>query len=229
MGHVIAIASHRSPITDAANVVLPACTAYEQEGVYVSMAKRAQRLRPGSSGPPETAPAWGILIGLAHRLGSPPPYRTPARVFAALAADHAPFAGLSYDDLGVLGAVIDVSGDGGGEEPAEAAPAGDGLPLVVGGRMFADAASHRSDALAGVREGAGVALAPAEARRLGLTAGAVARLRSPHGECALPVRIDETCPEGAAFATLGVPGAGVERLLPADRGPVSVTLSREGG
>jgi anaerobic selenocysteine-containing dehydrogenase len=67
-------------------------------------------------------------------------------------------------------------------------------------------------------------LNPAEARRTGVADGARARLRSPHGECTLPVRLDEAHPEGAAFVTAGVPGAGVERLIPADRGPVRVEI-----
>ena len=228
MGHVVAIASHRSPLTEAANVVLPAATGYEQEGVYVSMAKRAQRARPGSGGPAESAPAWEILIALAHRLGAPPAYRTPAQAFAAAAASRPALAGLSYDALGVLGLPIPgapaapaADGTGGAAEPA-----GDGLPLVVGRTLFADAPTHRSAALAAVRSGAAVTLAPAEAARLKLSDGAGAILRSPHGECALPVRVDAAYPEGAAFATLGVPGADVERLLPADRAPVRVSISR---
>ena len=227
MGHVVAIASHRSPLTDAANVVLPAATGYEQEGVYVSMAKRAQRARPGSLGPAESAPAWEILIALAHRLGAPPAHRTPAQAFAAAAATRPALAGLSYDALGVLGAVIPggsaaTSADGGGAPE----PAGDGLPLVLGRTLFADAPTYRSDALASVRLEAALTLAPAEAARLKLADGGRAILRSSHGECALPVRVDGAYPEGAAFATLGAPGAGVERLLPADRAPVRVTVSR---
>jgi hypothetical protein len=40
----------------------------------------------------------------------------------------------------------------------------------------------------------------------------------------LPVRIDAAHPAGAAYVATGVPGAGVERLLPADRGPVRVEI-----
>ncbi len=92
--------------------------------------------------------------------------------------------------------------------------------------LFADAPSYRSAALASVRREAALTLAPAEAARLKLADGGRAIVRSSHGECALPVRVDGAYPEGAAFATLGAPGAGVERLLPADRAPVRVTVSR---
>ncbi|MEZ0285324.1 MAG: 2Fe-2S iron-sulfur cluster-binding protein, partial [Thermoleophilia bacterium] len=82
----VAIATHASGLTEASTVVLPAATHYEQEGVYVSMNGRAQRLRPGAEPPAGAAPGWELLIALAHRLGSPPPYRIAARAFAAAAA-----------------------------------------------------------------------------------------------------------------------------------------------
>jgi predicted molibdopterin-dependent oxidoreductase YjgC len=217
----VAIASYASALTDAATVVLPAGTHYESQGVYVAMNGRAQRLRPAAALPQGAAPGWELLIALAHRLGAPPPYRSAASAFAAAAASRPALAGLDYDALGVLGRQIPVapppSPNG---SPGAREAAGEGLPLVTTQLIFGDEASHRSDALAAVRTGAEVVLHPAEAARQGLVDGARARLRSPHGECALPLRVDETHPEGAAFVTAGVPGSGVERLLAPDRGPV---------
>lgn len=226
----VAIATHASALTDASTVVLPAATHYEQEGVYVAMNGRAQRLRPGAAPPEGAAPGWELLIALMHRLGAPPPYRTPARAFAAAAAARHPLAGLDYDALGVLGVPLPAppaapSPDG-GPGPREAA--GPGLPLVATVRLFGGAAAHRSDALAGVRTGAELVLHPEEARRLGVGDGSVARLRSPHGECTVPARLDAAYPEGAAFVAAGVPGAGVDRLLPPDRGPVNVEIAGAG-
>jgi NADH-quinone oxidoreductase subunit G len=40
----------------------------------------------------------------------------------------------------------------------------------------------------------------------------------------LPVRVDPAHPAGAAYVAAGVPGADVERLIPADRGPVRVEI-----
>jgi len=39
------------------------------------------------------------------------------------------------------------------------------------------------------------------------------------------VRVDPAYPAGAAYVATGVPGAGVERLIPADRGPVRVEIA----
>ncbi len=40
------------------------------------------------------------------------------------------------------------------------------------------------------------------------------------------MRVDPALAEGAAFVTTGVPGAGVEALLPPGGGPVRVALAR---
>ena len=221
----VAIASYASALTEASTVVLPAATHYETDGVYVSMTGRAQRLRPGARPPAGAAPGWELLIALAHRLGGPPPYRTAARAFAAAADARPALAGLDYDAIGVLGArlapVTPVSPNGAN---GPRAAAGAGIPLVGSVRIFGNAAAHRSDALAAVRTGAEVVLHPDEGARLGVRGGGRARLRSPHGECTLPVRLDAGHPAGAAFVAAGVPGAGVERLMPADRGPVNVEI-----
>ena len=222
----IAIAAFTTPLVEGAMVVLPAATPYETEGVFVAMNGRAQRLRPGAAPPEGAAPGWELLIALAHRLGAPPPFRTAARAFAAAAAARPALAGLDYDALGVLGAPIGAvapispNGANGAREIA-----GTGLPLVTTERIFGNAITYRSDALAAVRTGAELVLNPAEAARHGLEEGGQAHLRSPHGECRLTVRTDDGHPEGAAFVAAGVPGGGVERLLAADRGPVRVEVS----
>ncbi len=92
-------------------------------------------------------------------------------------------------------------------------------------RIFGNATTYRSDALVAVRTGAEVVLNPAEAARHGIADGGAARLRSPHGEVTLTARTDDAHPEGVAYVAVGVPGAGVERLLPPDRGPVRVEVT----
>jgi len=222
----IAIASHASSLTDSATVVLPAGTHYESEGVYVAMNGRAQRLRPAASLPPRAAPGWEILIALAHRLWAPPPFRSAARAFAAAAAARPALAGLDYDTLGVLGAQVrPAPAPSPNGRPGPREHAGTGLPLVTTRPIFGDAASYRSDALLAVRTGAELVLHPAEAARHGLAEGSRARLSSPHGEAIMAVRLDAAHQEGVAYATAGVPGSGVGRLLPPDGGPVRVEVS----
>jgi NADH-quinone oxidoreductase subunit G len=225
---LLVIATHESALTARAAIVMPACGPYEQEGVLVAMNGRAQRLRPGQHGPEGAAPAWEILVALSHRLGRALPYRSAAQAFAGAATAHAAFAGMSHDTIGILGQPLPLPEaaemDG---ASARREPEGDGLLLVPVSHIFGDRASARSDALAAVRAAAEVALHPAQAGALGLAAGDVAEIRSPHGSCALPVRVDEALAEGAAYVTVGIPGSGVAGLMPVDRGPVRVALARQ--
>ncbi len=217
---------HANAVTDRATVVLPSASHYETEGVYVAMNGRAQRLRPGATPPEGAAPGWELLIALAHRLGVPPVYRSAAATFAAAAAATPAFTGLTYDELGTLGRQIaPAPAAGNGHVPAAREYAGTGLPMVTTTRIFGNADAYLSDALEEARTVADITLHPDEAARHGLAAGARVRLRSPHGECVLPLVIDAAHPEGAAFVASGVPGAGVERLMPPDRTPVRVELS----
>jgi NADH-quinone oxidoreductase subunit G len=222
---VMVIATHASPLSERAQVVLPALAAEEQEGVLVAMNGRAQRLRAAQRGPRGAAPAWEILVALTHRMGRPLPYRSAREAFAAAAAAHPALGGMSYTTLGVGGQVLpraeaaDQAADGAG------GAAGEGLVLVGTTPIFGDATSHRSDALASVRSGAEAAVGPGQARALGVGDGARVRLESPYGACELPLRVDDALADGAVYVTLGVPGAGVERLLPPDGGPVRVALA----
>jgi NADH-quinone oxidoreductase subunit G len=223
-GPVIAIATHESPLTARAAVVLPGLSHYEREGVLVSMNGRAQRLRRGARGPEGGAPAWEILIALAHRLGAPPPYRSPRAAFAAAAAAHEALAGLDYAAIGEEGARLPAPG---ASRPAAAPPAreGEGLALVTTGAIFGDRWSHRSDALAGARTGPELALNPRDAAAAGVADGGSARVRSPHGQCLLTLRVDRRVSAGVAQAAGTAPGAGVDALLPPDRAPVRVTVT----
>ncbi len=222
----VAIAAHASGATDSATVVLPAATHYESEGVYVAMNGRAQRLRPAAAPPEGAAPGWELLIALAHRLGAPPPFRTAARAFSAAAAARPALAGLDYDVLGTLGAQVPpAAAPSPNGRPGPREPVGTGLPVVATRPIFGDAAAHRSDALEAVRTSAELVLHPAEAARRGLADRSRARLRSPHGEATLPVRLDAGCLEGVAYLAADVPASGVGRLLPPDRGPVRVEVS----
>jgi NADH-quinone oxidoreductase subunit G len=226
-GPIIAIATHRSAITHRADIVLPALMHHEMEGVLVSTTGRAQRLRPGARGPEDAAAAWELLIALSHRVGKPLPQRTPAQAFATAAAASPAFAGMSYESIGAEGAgIARVTAPASPAAVARREPEGEGLPLVLTTEIFGDATAARSDALAAVRSGASLNLAPGQAASLGLTQGDQARVHSPHGECTLTVRLSDALPEGAAFVTTGPPSSGTALLLPADSGPVRVGITK---
>ncbi len=221
---VIEIGTHRTALTTRADVVLPALSAYEREGVLVSMNGRAQRLRPAAAGPAGAAPAWELLIALAHRLGTPPRERTPAQVFSTIAASYPAFAGMTYSTLGSLGQPL-IATSAPAIPPSAVEPSGEGLALVVTTPIFGGDA-RRSEALARVRPAPELALHPSVAAANGLATGSMVRVSSPHGSCVLPLRTDERLAETGAYVWLGL-GAGTEALLPAGRSSVRVTVAPE--
>jgi NADH dehydrogenase/NADH:ubiquinone oxidoreductase subunit G len=226
VGPIVAIASHRSELTDRAAVILPAATHYEQEGVLVSTAGRAQRLRPGVTSPKGTSPAWEILLGLSHRIGKPLPYRTARQVFDGVASRGGAFAGMSYDAMGVHGARIGAQA----RVPVQmetSPPEGDGLVLVPCPSIFGDVPSSRSDALRAVLTSPEAVVSSVDAERIGLNGDQHVRISSVQGELRLPVRTDPAVRVGSVLVTVGRPGAsGAEALLAFDRRPIRVSVAR---
>ena len=225
VGTIIEMGAYVSGLTGRASVVLPLLTPLEEEGVLVSMAGRAQRLRPGARECEGAAAAWELLVALTHRLGRAVPDRTPSQAFSRLAQRHSAFAGLDYGALGTEGAVIapvEATGADAGTAPAQ--PAGDGLLVVPCRPVFGDADAFRSDAMEPVREPARVCLAPAEAERLGVRTDARVHVRTPHGEMVLPLEVGSRYHEGAAYLVMGDPGTAAERLLPMDGGAVRAVV-----
>ena len=223
VGEIIEFSAFRTGVTDRASLVVPLLTPLEVEGVLVSMAGRAQRLRPGAREVEQAAGAWEVIIGLTHRLGRPVPDRTPAQAFSRAAAVHAPFAGLSYEVIGTEGAVVapgEVGTAAGRREPP-----GEGLAIVPCMPVFGDATAHRSDALASVVERTHVGLSPAEAERLGVRTEARVRVTTPFGEAVLPLEVDSRLHEGAVYLVAGDPALRALALLPHDRGPVRATVT----
>jgi NADH-quinone oxidoreductase subunit G len=103
------------PATENAHFVLPVTTFAEQEGTFTNLHGRVQRFWPGVEAPGAARPTWFVVGALlAARAGGIAP-RTAADSFARLGAQVPAFAGLTYDDLGTRGAVVNetvpLSGD----------------------------------------------------------------------------------------------------------------------
>lgn len=104
------------PATGNAHFVLPITTFAEQEGTFTNLHGRVQRFWTALTAPGAARPAWfalGTLVAV-HTAAETSP-RTAADSFALLSAQVPAFAGLSYDDLGTRGAVVNetvsLSGD----------------------------------------------------------------------------------------------------------------------
>jgi NADH-quinone oxidoreductase subunit G len=101
----------------AVDVALPVTNFTEEEGTFTNLRGRVQRFLQAKAAPGLARPSWFVLSDLLGSLGEATDFFVPADVFAALAASHAEFAGLSYDALGLRGLPVVSAG-----QPAGAAP-----------------------------------------------------------------------------------------------------------
>ncbi|MDH4045746.1 MAG: molybdopterin-dependent oxidoreductase, partial [Gemmatimonadota bacterium] len=104
--HVIHVGTTLPEAARGAAVVLPATTVAEEEGTFVNRDGRVQRYLQARSGPGMARPAWWALGEILAELGRGEPLGSSAEAFALLAAEVEAFAGLSYDGLGLRGAML---------------------------------------------------------------------------------------------------------------------------
>jgi NADH-quinone oxidoreductase subunit G len=85
---------------------LPTAAFLEKDGTFVNVHGRVQRV--GCAFPPlsDSRPDWSVLLEIAGRLNLGFAWRSPQEVFQALAAGVAPFAGLTYERIGLHGASL---------------------------------------------------------------------------------------------------------------------------
>jgi NADH-quinone oxidoreductase subunit G len=86
--------------------VLPIANMAEEEGTFTNLRGRVQRFMQAKAPPGFARPTWWVLADLLTAIGEKTEYFVAADVFAALAKDVAPFAGLSYQSLGLKGREI---------------------------------------------------------------------------------------------------------------------------
>ncbi len=93
-------------LANVARVALPVTNHTEEEGTFTNLRGRVQRFLQARTGPGVARPSWYALSDLAERLGASQGFAQPSDVFAAAAATHALFAGLTYARLGLRGLPI---------------------------------------------------------------------------------------------------------------------------
>jgi NADH-quinone oxidoreductase subunit G len=109
------LGTHSGPAAAAADFVLPVTTFAEQEGTFTNHEGRVQRFWPALSAPGAARPAWLVLGALVAERTQSDSIRKADQAFARLVATQGAFAGLSYDDIGTHGALVNdtvpLSGD----------------------------------------------------------------------------------------------------------------------
>jgi NADH-quinone oxidoreductase subunit G len=89
-----------------ANVVLPIANCVEEEGTFTNLRDRVQRFLQAKAAPGLARPSYFVAGDLLSALGEGEGYWTAGQAFDALAASVPAFAGLSYDKLGLRGALM---------------------------------------------------------------------------------------------------------------------------
>ncbi len=100
------LARHSTDAQMNADFVLPITTFSEQEGTFTNHEGRVQRFWPGLVPPAGARPAWLVLRALLAELSGSSVPRTAEEAFRALGELAGPFAGISYQDVGTRGAVV---------------------------------------------------------------------------------------------------------------------------
>ena len=89
-----------------ANVVLPIANCVEEEGTFTNLRGRVQRFLQAKAAPGLARPSYFVVGDLLAAMGEGEGYWTAEQVFTAMAASEPAFAGLSYDRLGLRGAMM---------------------------------------------------------------------------------------------------------------------------
>jgi NADH-quinone oxidoreductase subunit G len=89
-----------------ASVVLPIANCVEEEGTFTNLRGRVQRFLQAKAAPGIARPSYFVVGDVLSALGEGEGYWTAGQVFDAMAASLPSFAGLSYDQLGLRGALM---------------------------------------------------------------------------------------------------------------------------
>ena len=100
------LGDQQSPAASNAHFVFPLTNFAEQEGSFTNIAGRVQRFSPALEPPGMARPGWFILGALLAELNNRDAPLNAAESFSGLASRIEAFAGLTYQDIGDRGAVL---------------------------------------------------------------------------------------------------------------------------
>jgi predicted molibdopterin-dependent oxidoreductase YjgC len=93
-------------LADLVQVVLPLTNVMEEEGTFTNHRGLVQRFLQAKTAPGVARPSWFVLSELLHTMGEEARFYLPSDVFRAITATFEPFAHLTYDQLGLRGAAL---------------------------------------------------------------------------------------------------------------------------
>jgi len=106
---LVLIDIQRSETALYADILLPSASFAETDGTFTNHAGRVQRVRRAFEPAGEALEGWKLLATLLEKLGDDAAWGSAEQVFAALAKEAPPFAGLDYGTLAERGAPLSAS------------------------------------------------------------------------------------------------------------------------
>jgi formate dehydrogenase major subunit len=210
-----------------ADVILPASSYMEKDGTYTNTDRRVQLGRKVLDPPGQARVDWEVVQDIANRIGLDWRYESPRQIFDEMVSVIPSYTNLTYDNLGPSGKLYpnpDPEHSDGtvvmfGEKfntndglahlvPAEWLPArelpDETYPFVLNtGRMLehwhTGSMTRRSYALDTIAPKALVYIHPADAARLGINDGGMARVSSRRGVIELEAKVSHREAPGNIF------------------------------
>ncbi len=218
-----------------ADVVFPAAVSTEDDGTFTNGERVIQRVKAVVLPKGQSKPDWQILQSFANALGAGWSYSAPADVMGEVADLVPAYAGVSYarlDDGGLAWPcastddpgtpILNTGGFKGVFAPLKsgsartAVDADTPLILITGSVLEhheTGERSRRSEGLTKLRPAAVIEMNPADAARVDLVDGAMARVSNPNGAIELAVNTSARVPEGVVFVPGFDPASAVVKLL----------------
>jgi formate dehydrogenase alpha subunit len=231
-----------------AHVVLPGASWAEKDGTFSNTERKIQRVRKAVEPLQGTLPDWRILCELGSRLGLSMDYASPEEIFSDMASLSPIFAGITYDRLELGGLqwpcpTLDHPGTpflhqgkftrGRGlfhtidYRPPEEMPDDEYPYLLTTGRRYAHyhtrTMTGNCPTLHKEFPTPFAQVSYADAAKLGLKDGDLARVTSRRGEVVTPVRPGDVVPPGSIFMDFHFMEANPNVLLGTSLDPVSKT------
>jgi predicted molibdopterin-dependent oxidoreductase YjgC len=228
-----------------ADVVLPATTFAEKRGTFTNTERRVQFQEPAVRPPPGVRQDWEILADLAARFGHVFP-RSPEAIFEEIRATTPAYAGLTFERLAEVGICWPCPNEshpgtrtlhkgrfsrGLGlftpilwRPPAEE-PDTDWPMTLSTGRLLVHyhtrTMTRRANVLEAILDAGYVEVHPADAERLGLADGSMARVSTRRGEIETRVFVTPRGKPGSLFVPFHFGESAANRLTNAALDPIA--------
>lgn len=249
LDHLVVIDIFRTETADLADIVLPATSWGETDGVCTNTERRVQRLRAAVPAVGEAKPDWWIVSQIAKRLGVPGfEYDSAKEVFNELCELSPIYNGLDWDRIdkseyqwpvpdkehpGTPMLHQDEFKNGRGifkvigyRDPAEVIDEDYPIWLTTGRRLQAYHSRTQTGRSAGIEyllPGESLEVHPDDAVALKLADGDTCRLSSRRGSLEIPVKVTEQSPRGTVFASFSFAEVPINILTGSGYDPVTET------